>query len=395
MKSFFDAVIRRDNTNSVKWNPKIYKDMFDGCEDLLPLWVADMDFRVSSGITERLQEVLDHAIFGYTCRDDEYFEAVKRWNKVKHNFDIEKDEIIFTPGVVPAINQAILSFTEKGDSILIQPPVYPPFQRSVLTNGRKIVKNPLVEVKRGKYEIDFDDMEKKIVENDVKMLIFCSPHNPVGRVWTPEELKKVDELCRKYNVLVLSDEIHSDITFGENQHKSFSTISPEAAQNSITCTSVSKTFNLAGLRVSNIIIKNPELREKFRQTQAELAVEEPNSFAIAGVKGAYLESDEWYAEMKNYLAENIEYALEYINENLPKVKVNKPEGTYLLWLDFRDYNLTTEELKKIFEEDIKVAVNFGNNFGEEGAGFIRLNIACPNSILKEALKRINEIFRNK
>lgn len=391
MKYNFDEIIDRSKTNSRKWNPNLYKDSYHGKTDLLPLWVADMDFKAAPAILNSLQEVINHGILGYTAPDEEYYDSIIQWNKKRKNCDIKKEWIVFTNGVVPAINFMIQTYTKEEDSILIQTPVYHPFRISTENNNRKVITNSLIN-NDGKYSIDYEDFEKKIVDNDVKMFILCNPHNPVGRVWTKEELEKMGEICLKHNVLIISDEIHSDLIFKEYSHCSFLTLSDRLKNNCIVCTAPSKTFNLAGLQTSLILIADEEIRNKYKETLMKVRLETPSTFGMAAVKAGYLYCDEWLDSLLDYLDGNRKYIEEYLKENMPKVKYVKPEGTYLAWLNFKELLKSGETLEEIFENKAKVAVDYGNWFGEEGEGYVRLNFACPRATLKEALDRIKKAF---
>ena len=396
MKYNFDEVIERKNTNSKKWNSCYYKETFNGNTDLLPLWVADMDFKVSDGIQNRLKKLIEHGIYGYSGLGDEYYNAIIEWNKKRNNWNVDKDSIVYTAGVVPALNYIIQTFTKEGDKIIIQTPVYHPFKNSILNHKRVVIENPLIKRENNYYEIDFEDFENKIKNNDVKMFILCSPHNPIGRVWRKDELQKLSDICEKYNLLVMADEIHSDIIFKNHKHVPFATVASEKLlKKTIISNAVSKTFNLAGLQVSNIIIPNKELRDAYKNTLNLYNINTPNVFAIEAVKGAYLESDDWYFEMLEYIEKNTDFAEEFLKEKLPKVVYRKPEGTYLGWIDFNAYNLSNDEMIQIFENDIKVGIDYGHWFGEKGSGFIRINFACPRKILEEALNRIYDYFKDR
>lgn len=396
MKYNFDEVIERKNTNSKKWNSCYYKETFNGNTDLLPLWVADMDFKVSDGIQNRLKKLIEHGIYGYSGLGDEYYNAIIEWNKKRNNWNVDKDSIVYTAGVVPALNYIIQTFTKEGDKIIIQTPVYHPFKNSILNHKRVVIENPLIKRENNYYEIDFEDFENKIKNNDVKMFILCSPHNPIGRVWRKDELQKLTDICEKYNLLVMADEIHSDIIFKNHKHVPFATVASEKLlKKTIISNAVSKTFNLAGLQVSNIIIPNKELRDAYKNTLNLYNINTPNVFAIEAVKGAYLESDDWYFEMLEYIEKNTDFAEEFLKEKLPKVVYRKPEGTYLGWIDFSAYNLSNDEMIQIFENDIKVGIDYGHWFGEKGSGFIRINFACPRKILEEALNRIYDYFKDR
>ena len=392
MKYNFDEIIKRSKRNSRKWNSKYYKEVFNNQDDLLAMWIADMDFRASDGIQNRLKKLVEHGIYGYGAADDEYYDAIIRWNKVRNNWEVPREAIMYTPGIVPAINYILQTYTKEQDNVMIFTPVYGPFKRSILNNKRGLVICPLLKDENNNYSIDFENTEKLMKEKSVKMVIFCSPHNPVGRVWTMEELEKVAEISLNNKALMVCDEIHSDLIFGDNKFISYGNLPEKYRDNGIICNAVSKTFNLAGMQVSNVIIFNNILREKYKNTMGLYNVVSPNAFAIEAVKGAYLESDEWYAEMLEYIWQNILFAKKYIDENIPKLKFNIPEGTYLGWIDFNGYGVYGKNLEDLFEEKLKIAIDYGHWFGEEGKGFIRMNFACPREVVVEALERIKKYF---
>lgn len=386
MKYNFDEIINRANTNSKKWNPDIYKATYNGHNDLLPLWVADMDFRVAQPILDSMSKIIEHGVLGYTGVDEEYYQAIINWNKKRKNSHVEKEWVVFTNGVVPAISFMVQTFTQKGDNILIQTPVYHPFRMTTENNERNIVTNPLIN-NEGVYTIDFEDFERKILDNNVKIFILCNPHNPVGRVWTKEELIRMGDICLKHNVLIISDEIHSDLIFKEHKHCSFLTLDKKYFSKLIVCTAPSKTFNLAGVQTSLIIIPDENLRKAYQKTLGNVRIETPNSFGIAAIKSGYTEGEEWLDQVIEYLDNNRAFIKEFLKKNLPEAKYVKPEGTYLAWIYLGDV-LKDREIEKFFEEEAKVAIDYGHWFGEEGRGYIRLNFACPKSILEEALNRI-------
>ena len=392
MKYDFDKIIDRTKIPCAKWHPEYLSKRFNGHKDVLPMWVADMDLPSSEGILARIQNVVDNKIFGYACLDDSFFDAVKRWNLKMHQWDIKTEWIVFTAGVVAALNFIIQEFTKEGESVLIQTPVYYPFKTSIVNNNRNLVLNPLTDTGNG-YQIDFEDMEQKIIDNKVKLFIMCSPHNPVGRVWTKEELTKMGEICLKHSVLVVADEIHYDLILFNNKHTVFANISEEFAMNSIICTAPSKTFNLAGLHSSMIIIPNPEIREQYQSRLTKLGVGGVNVMGLEATKGAYLESDEWYEEMLVYLEGNYKYLCEFVSEHIPQFKVYPLEGSYLTWIDTRSMNWTDKESEEFFEVKAKLGVDYGFWFGDDGTGFFRLNIACPRSILTEGLNRIKNALK--
>lgn len=382
----FDEVINRYNTNSLKWDA--LKERF-GRADLLPLWVADMDFRAPDAVIEALKKVAEHGIFGYTIRTDSFYEALISWFERRHQWTIEKDSILVSPGIVPALSILVQAFTEPGDNVIIQSPVYHPFFHVVKQNGRNLIDNPL-QLRNGKYEINFDDFEQKLREHQCKIMLFCSPHNPAGRVWTKEELMKIGELCKKYNVLVISDEIHCDLIFKGHKHIPFASLSTEFQDISITCVAPSKTFNLAGLQSSALIIPNESLRERYKRS---LKIENDtmlNSFAIAAFEAAYTHGDEWLDNLMDYLEGNVQFLTSFIEKEIPEVRVIPPEGTYLLWLDFRQLGLQANELEKLLINEAKVALNQGYIFGDTGKGFARINIACPRATLEKGLQQIKE-----
>ncbi len=392
MKYDFDTVVNRKNTNAIKYDlaKRRGKPL-----DAISLWVADMDFPTAPCIQKAISEKAFHGIYGYSRPDNRYYEAVKKWYKERHNFTIQEEWIVNTPGVCFAIATAIKAYTKEGESVLIQKPVYYPFFMIIQSLGRKVVNSPLVMKKENDklhYEIDFEDFEKKIIEENVKLFIMCSPHNPGGRVWTKKELQKISEICLRHKVLVVSDEIHSDITFGNNVHTVYGNISEEALNNSVICTAPSKSFNLAGLQFSNIFIANRKLRKDFIHEFDKTGYDEPSLMGIVASTAAYTYGSEWFEEAKTYIWENILFAKKYLEENLPAVNVIVPEGTYLLWLDFTETGLSDFEINDRILNKAKVWLDNGNMFGSEGEKFVRLNCATPRSVLKEALQRICKEF---
>ncbi|PKL66604.1 MAG: cystathionine beta-lyase [Methanobacteriales archaeon HGW-Methanobacteriales-1] len=391
MKYDFDQVCNRKDTDCLKWD---LIDSVFGEDDIIPLWVADMDFPVSEEIKEALKERIEHPFYGYTRPGVGIVDAVVKRMKDKFDWDIEPEWVVFTPGVVPALHIAIRSLTHPGDEVLLQKPVYYPFFPAVTSSGCQIVNNGLKLID-GKYEIDFEDLEEKLLPhsglgsnpNRIKTMIFCNPHNPVGRVWNREEITKLGKMAIDNGLVVISDEIHCEILFEDNKHTPFATISKEFEQNSIICMSPSKTFNLAGLDVSSIIIPNKEIRENFINTQNGM-VPGPNLFGLTALEAAYRHGDEWLEQVMEYITQNLDFLVQYTENKIPKIKVIKPQGTYLIWLDCRELGLNDEKLKKFLLKEAKVGLNDGFIFGEEGSGFVRINIACPQTILEEALKRI-------
>ena len=390
MEFNFDKVVERKGTNSLKYD---FAKENGKPEDVLPLWVADMDFPTAPAILKRLEEIVSHGIFGYSEGKEEYFQAVSAWYLNHFQWKVERNWLIKTPGVVFAIAAAIRAFTEEGDSILLQQPVYYPFKEAIENNNRKLVNNPLKMVD-GHYEIDFDDFEQKIVENNVKLFLLCSPHNPGGRVWKEWELRKIGDICVKYDVIVVSDEIHSDFVWEKNKHLVFANLSPEYAMRTITCTSPSKTFNLAGLQLSNIFIPNQKLRRALKQEIAATGYSLVNVMALAACQAAYEGGEEWLIAVKEYIWGNYLFLKRYIEEKIPQISVIVPEGTYLVWLDFRKLGLTEEEREDLIVKKGGLWLDSGAMFGKEGEGFERINIACPRSVLEKALVQLEKALRS-
>ncbi|WP_461204802.1 MalY/PatB family protein [Clostridium sp. DL1XJH146] len=385
MKFNFDKITNRHNTNSAKWDL--------GEKDLLPMWVADMDFETPEPVKNALIKIAEHGIYGYSFCTDKYYSSIINWQKKRNNWDIKKDWIVYSPGIVPAVNMLLRSLTQPGDKVIVQTPVYYPFFKAIKNNGCTLINNPL-KFEEGKYSMDFVDLEKKVKDPRVKLLILCSPHNPVGRVWTKEELTSLGKICIENDVLILSDEIHSDLIFKGNTHTSFASISEDFSQNSITCIAPSKTFNLAGLQVSSVIIPNHKIRSRFTNVLESDNLNGPNIFAITALETAYSTGEEWLESLLEYIEENLKFLMEFVKEKLPLVDVIKPEGTYLIWMDFRKLTNDKDELEKLMLEKGKIWLDEGYIFGEEGACFERINIACPRSTLEDALQRIEKAVKN-
>ncbi|MDD3796858.1 MAG: pyridoxal phosphate-dependent aminotransferase, partial [Lachnospiraceae bacterium] len=355
--------------------------------DLLPLWVADMDFPAAQPILDSLTAAVQHGIFGYSDAKESYFQALAGWYRTHFNWSIEKEWLVKTPGVVFALAMAVRALTREGDSVLIQQPVYYPFSQTIVSNHRKLVSSDLV-LRDGHYEMDFEDFERKIVENEVKLFILCSPHNPVGRVWTQEELKTAGDICIRHGVLVVSDEIHSDFTYPGQHHYVFAGLKPEFAQNSIICTAPSKTFNLAGLQVSNILIPNKTIRVKFQNEITAAGYSQVNALGLIACQAAYTGGGEWLTQLKKYLKGNLDFVRSFLKENIPGVRLIEPEGTYLIWLDFGELGLDGEALDMLIEKKAKLWLDSGSMFGKSGEGFQRINIACPRKILEQAMDQL-------
>ena len=381
----FDKVTERKNTDCLKYDFAVKRGMPEG---ILPLWVADMDFMTSKKILDAMEARVRHGIFGYTESGEEYFEAVSGWLERRHGWKVRHDWLIKTPGVVFALAMAVRAYSEAGDAVLIQQPVYYPFTGVIEDNGRKVISNDLVLSEDGKYHIDFEDFEKKIAENRISLFILCSPHNPVGRVWTKEELIRMGEICEKYNVTVVSDEIHEDFVFGDRRHYVFANLKKEFAEMSVTCTSPGKTFNLAGLQVSNIFIPDSKLRGRFKKQVAAAGYSQLNTLGLTACEAAYRYGDEWYEAMMEYIAGNMDFMRDYIRKELPMLRMTEPEGTYLVWVDFRGLGLPEAELEELIVKKANLWLDSGDIFGKTGAGFERFNVACPRSVLEQALEQL-------
>lgn len=384
----FDRIIDRKNTRCLKYDFAVKRGM---PEDVLPLWVADMDFETSSYIEDALTERVKEGIFGYSDVQTPYFEIIRDWMIRHHDWEPQEKWLIKTPGVVFALAMAVKAYTDPGDKVLLQQPVYYPFSEVITDNGREVVSNDLVLTEDGTYKIDFADFEQKIIANGIKLFLLCSPHNPVGRVWTKEELEKIGDICVKHGVTVVSDEIHNDFIW-EGTHTVFAGIKKEFADISVTCTSPSKTFNLASMLISNIFIPNQILRRKFRKEMDRAGISQLSVLGLVATEAAYAHGDEWYAAMKNYVRDNIAFARAYVEENLPGVRMIDTQGTYLIWLDFRQTGLTVEELDHKIIYEAGLWLDSGKIFGKTGEGFERINVACPRAVLQEALDRIRGIL---
>lgn len=382
----FDEVIDRTGTNSLKVD---FKEERGIPEDALPLWVADMDFRTVPEVVDALEKTARHGIYGYSDSKEGYDEAVLAWFKDHFGYDAEKEWIVKTPGVVFAIAQAVRAFTKPGDAVLIQPPVYYPFEMTIRGNDRIPVCNELV-LQDGRYSIDFDDFERKIIENDVKLFILCSPHNPVGRVWTREELHRMGEILEKHGVLTVSDEIHADFAFSEHPHTVFTEAAPGMRDLSIICTAPSKSFNLAGLNTSNIFIENPKLRHAFEKEVLSGGVSQLNIFGLAATEAAYRNGETWLSEVRDYMRGNLDYIRAFLDKNIPEIKLIEPEGTYFAWLDCSGLGLSDKALNELILQDAKLWLDPGNIFGKSGEQFERVVLASPRSVIEEAMERLRK-----
>lgn len=359
---------------------------------VLPAWIADMDFEVLPEIRQTVHDYAEQLVYGYTYASDGLIEAVQNWEEKQHGYRFDKDALVFIEGVVPAISTAIQAFTKEGEAVLINTPVYPPFARSIKLNNRRLITNSLVE-KDGLFEIDFDQLEKDFVEEDVKLYVLCNPHNPGGRVWEKEVLEKIGQLCQKHGVLLVSDEIHQDLALFGHKHQSFNTVNEDFKEFSLILSSATKTFNIAGTKNSYAIIENPKLRLAFQKRQLANNQHEISGLGYLATEAAYRYGEDWLTELKELIEKHINYVVDLFGKET-KIKVMKPQGTYLIWLDFSAYDISDEELRKLLRDEAKVILNRGLDFGEEGAIHARLNVAMPTSVLEEVCQRIIATFSN-
>ncbi|MGZ9910721.1 MalY/PatB family protein [Streptococcus sp. V919] len=359
---------------------------------VLPAWIADMDFEVLPEIRQTVHDYAEQLVYGYTYASDGLIEAVQNWEEKQHGYRFDKDALVFIEGVVPAISTAIQAFTKEGEAVLINTPVYPPFARSIKLNNRRLITNSLVE-KDGLFEIDFDQLEKDFVEEDVKLYVLCNPHNPGGRVWGKEVLEKIGQLCQKHGVLLVSDEIHQDLALFGNKHQSFNTVNEAFKEFSLILSSATKTFNIAGTKNSYAVIENPKLRLAFQKRQLANNQHEISGLGYLATEAAYRYGEDWLSELKELIEKHINYVVDLFGKET-KIKVMKPQGTYLIWLDFSAYEISDEELRKLLRDEAKVILNRGLDFGEEGALHARLNVAMPTSVLEEVCQRIIATFSN-
>lgn len=396
MEHSFDKEFPREGTDSIKWEffpgePGSFRleqtDRFLGEDRILPMWVADMDYPSPQPVVEALVERAGHGIYGYSAPGEDFFQAVVDWMARRQGWEVKPEWICVTPGVVPALNILVQTFVSPGEKVLIQPPVYHPFYMAIENNGAEVLTNPLV-YQDGRYSMDFEDLARKAQDPGVKMAILCSPHNPVGRVWSRDELIRFGEICFQNDLLVVSDEIHGDLIYPGHSFVPFAGLKPEFAQRSVICTAPSKTFNLAGLHTSCIIIPDKDSRSRFRQRLRSCGLFGVGSFGLVALRAAYDHGGAWLEQVLAYIEGNFRYLEEYISENIPQIGVIKPEGTYLVWLDCRELGLDSAGLNKLMLEGARIFLDDGALFGPEGEGFQRINIACPRAILVEALERM-------
>ncbi len=384
----FDEIVNREGTYSSKWDQNVQQELFQKT-NLLPFWVADMELRTAPEIIDALRKRVDHGIFGYSERPERYYKGVINWTRDRFGWEIKREWVLFTPGVVPGINYIIQALTTKGQGIIINEPVYYPFKDSILANDRKVADSPL-KLENNRYYIDFKDLENKAKDPNNKVYILCSPHNPVSRVWSKEELKKVGEICLKHNIYIIADEIHNDLIFSDQKHTMFASIDKSFEDISLTTTSPSKTFNLAGFYASNLIIPNNELRRKVEKTLLANNIGNQGPLSIEAVMAAYEQGSDWLGELLIYLKGNIDFTKDFLKKNLPKVRVIDTEGTYLMWLDFREYEKDGEKLERLLIDKAGLALDGGTWFGESGAGFMRFNIAAPREFIEKGLIKMAE-----
>lgn len=384
----FDEIIDRKNHNSAKWDEMNINFKAD---DLLPMWIADMEFKVSPDIVKAMHEKLDQEIFGYSSRPKTYYESAINWSKNRYNLYIETDSIIHSPGVMTTISIILDTLAKDEDKILIQTPAYPGFIHCIENNNKTIVENRLIQREDKSWEIDFEDFEEKIKSENIKWFILCNPHNPVGRVWSREELKTMSDICVKYGVRIISDEIWRDLVFKNNKFTSISSLSEEVKQLTITCFSPTKTFNLAGLQASFAVLPIKEEKNIIENKLMQLSIKRNNSFSLVAMEAAYNKGENWLDECIDYIEGNIDFVIDYAKNNIKDIHIVKPDGTYLLWLDFTKLKASHEEIKRLLLEEGKIALSNGTDFGDCGEKFFRMNVSCPRKMIKDGIKRIEKV----
>ncbi len=385
----FNKIIDRKNSSSIKWD--FQKEYTGVSDEMIPLWVADMDFEVPQEVTNALKERVNHPIYGYTGKPKEYYDAIINWFHKRHGFEIKKEWIVYSPGVVTSLNLAIQEFSNPGDKIIIQSPVYYPFKLAIENNGRQCIENSLKK-KNNKYYMDIDDLKSKI-DSNTKVMLLCSPHNPVSRVWSKEELQQIANICLENNILLVSDEIHADLVMPGFKHTSIGIINEEIKNNCIICHAPNKTFNIAGLSMGNIIIPNKRIREQYTFAMGKVGIGMANIFGITAAQAAYNDGEKWLDEIIEYIYNNYKYAKQFLEENLPGIKITELEGTYLMWVDFSKLDFTHNEINLKLMKEAKVWLNDGSKFGKEGIKHQRINLACPRQILSKALENIVKVFK--
>lgn len=391
MKYNFNEKIDRSENHSAKWAEM---EMKFGRKDLTPMWVADMDIKAAPEIVEAMKKKVEQEIFGYVYRPDSYYESAANWLKKRFGYEISPSTLIHSPGVVPSMSILVKMLTKETDRILIQSPVYPPFAAAVKDNGRKLIENNLIKDEKGYYTIDFEDLENKLALEDVTLFILCNPHNPVGRVWRREELEKMGELCKKHNVRILADEIWRDLIMPGYKHIPMASINKEIEDITITLFSPTKSFNLAGLQASFATFPRAEERKEFDDILGQMDVKRNNPFSLVAFETAYEKCENWLEQLIEHIDGNMQYVIDFINERLPMVKTVKPEGTYLMWLDFNNIGIAQDKIQEFLINEAKVAMNDGATFGENGKGFARMNVACPRYMVEEAMEKIEKAIKN-
>ena len=391
MKYNFNERIDRSENHSAKWAEM---EMKFGRSDLIPMWVADMDIKAAPEIVESMKKKVEQEIFGYVYRPDSYYKTATEWLKKRFGYEISPSSLIHSPGVVPSMSILVKMLTKTTDKILIQTPVYPPFASAVKDNGKELVENPLIKDEKGYYTIDFEDLEKKLSLDEVKLFILCNPHNPVGRVWKKEELLKMGELCKKYNVRILADEIWRDLIMPGYKHTPMASLSKDIEDITITLFSPTKSFNLAGLQASFATFPRAEERKEFDNILGQMDVKRNNPFSLVAFETAYEKCEDWLEELILHIDGNMQYVVDFIAEKLPEIKVVKPEGTYLMWLDFNGTKIPQDKIQEFLINESKVAMNDGGSFGSNGKGFARMNVACPRYMVEEAMERIEKALKN-
>ena len=391
MKYNFNERIDRSENHSAKWAEM---EMKFGRSDLIPMWVADMDIKAAPEIVESMKKKVEQEIFGYVYRPDSYYKTATEWLKKRFGYEISPNSLIHSPGVVPSMSILVKMLTKTTDKILIQTPVYPPFASAVKDNGRELVENQLIKDEKGYYTIDFEDLEKKLSLDEVKLFILCNPHNPVGRVWKKEELLKMGELCKKYNVRILADEIWRDLIMPGYKHTPMASLSKDIEDITITLFSPTKSFNLAGLQASFATFPRVEERKEFDNILGQMDVKRNNPFSLVAFETAYEKCEDWLEELILHIDGNMQYVVDFIAEKLPEIKVVKPEGTYLMWLDFNGTKIPQDKIQEFLINEAKVAMNDGGSFGSNGKGFARMNMACPRYMVEEAMERIEKALKN-
>ncbi len=383
MKYDFDRLVPREGTKCEKFDRR--QEIF-GREDVIPMWVADMDFVAPAEVQEAIARRATHPLYGYSYRSDSYFEAIEGWVERRGGWKIRREWIDFTPGVVSGIVFALRAFTNEGDGVVIQPPVYHPFARQIRANGRRVIDNPLRIDDQGRFGIDFDDLDRKL--SDAKVFLMSNPHNPSGRVYTRDELLRIGELCVRHDVLILADEIHSDLVYKPHRHIHIASLNEELARRTVSFFAPSKTFNLAGLSTSVAVTPDDSLRRRFRAECDKLHADQGNIFGAVALEAAYTHGDEWLEQLLDYLSGNIDYVVRFLREHIPSVRCVPPEGTYLMWLDFRRWPMTHEEIYRFLVEEAGIGPNEGAMFGEQGRGWMRLNVASPRPVVEQAMKQL-------